>query len=130
MYVWEVAMRCLLPTLNQSLIALALSVVGPALAYSSEDRGRVDEIVGRICTTKGGATFTFTQDGHYAYDGMWTDTGHYSAREGAVTILLKSGLERDFEVTKRDGVLYLEQTPVRCTSHQSSLLSGRTVPSQ
>ena len=61
-----------------------------------------------------GATFTFSHNGHYAYDGMWTDHGHYSARLGAVTVLLDSGLERDFVDSKRNGVLYLEQTAVRC----------------
>jgi hypothetical protein len=45
---------------------------------------------------------------------MWTDSGHYSVRDGAVTVLLDSGLEKEFAVSRRDGVLYLEQTAVRC----------------
>ena len=45
---------------------------------------------------------------------MWTDNGHYSARAGAVTILLDSGLERDFAISRRNGVIYMEQTAVRC----------------
>jgi hypothetical protein len=44
--------------------ALALSFLGPALSY--EVGVPPAEIIGRICTTAGGATFTFTNDGHYA----------------------------------------------------------------
>jgi hypothetical protein len=108
----EVAMRHVSFVPIAGSTALALSFLGPALAY--EVAVPPDEIIGRICTTKGGATFTFTSDGHYAYDGMWTDTGHYSARAGAVTILLDSGLERDFAISRRNGVLYMERTAVRC----------------
>lgn len=69
---------------------------------------------GKICTTKGGARFVFKKDGHYAYDGMWTSGGHYSVKHGAVTVLLESGLERDFKISTRAGVLFMEDTAVRC----------------
>jgi hypothetical protein len=72
------------------------------------------EIIGKICTTKGGATFTFTRDGHYALRRHVDGQRDYSARAGAVTIFLDSGLERDFAISRRDGVLYMEQTAVRC----------------
>jgi hypothetical protein len=95
-----------------------LLVIAPASAHPSEGQVQAEKIIsalkGKVCTTKGGATFTFRNDGHYAYDGMWTDSGHYSVRDGAVTILLDSGLEKEFAVSRRDGVLYLEQTAVRC----------------
>jgi hypothetical protein len=72
----EVAMRHFAFVPIAGSTALALSFLGPALSY--EEGVPPAEIIGRICTTEGGATFTFTSDGHYAYDGMWTDTGHYS----------------------------------------------------
>ncbi len=113
------------------LIASALGAPVPAEAHSPEDWVRAAEIAGTVCTTKGGATFTFLKDGHYAYDGMWTDTGHYSVRKGSVTILLDSGLERDFAVSRRDGVLYIEQTAVRCTQPNAGALThGRSAAPQ
>jgi hypothetical protein len=71
-------------------------------------------LTGKVCTTNGKAKFTFKKDGHYVYDGMWTDKGHYSTKEGAVTILLDSGLERDFKISVRSGVLYMEDTAILC----------------
>jgi hypothetical protein len=91
--------------------------VTPSIAHQSNELRSYEilsSIKGRVCVTKGGARFTFTRSGHYAYDGMWTDKGHYSVHDGAVTILLDSGLERDFAVSRRDGILYLEQTAVHC----------------
>jgi len=110
------------------LVFVAMSVVGAAVAHAPGGRtkpaGVEGTLVGKVCTTAGGATFTFARDGHYAYDGMWTDTGHYTLHEGAVTILLDSGLERDFAVSRRDGVLYLEQTAVRCAPAGAAALNG------
>jgi hypothetical protein len=112
---------------HASLLAI-LSLAGtPSLlvpALSAGDRVPAEEIVGKVCMTRGGATFTFSRDGHYAYDGMWTDQGHYSARLGAITVLLDSGLERDILVSKRDGSLYLEKTAVRCVSAGEMSLTG------
>lgn len=70
---------------------------------------------GKVCTSRVGATFAFTKDGHYDYDGLWTDHGHYHIRHGAVTITLDSGLEKNFAVSRRGGVLYMEETAVSCT---------------
>jgi hypothetical protein len=70
---------------------------------------------GKVCTSRVGATFTVAKDGHYAYDGLWTDHGHYSIHDGAVTVLLDSGLERDFAISRRGGILYMEETAVSCT---------------
>jgi len=57
----------------------------------------------------------FTDNGHYAYDGLWQSTDHYIVRNRAVTILLDSSLEREFVITKRNGVLYLEDTAGVCS---------------
>ncbi len=87
-------------------------------AQPTSDAIRANEIThalkGKTCTTRGGATFSFGKDGHYAYDGMWTDHGHYSVHDGAVRVLLDSGLERDFVISRRGGVLYMEETAVSC----------------
>lgn len=70
--------------------------------------------VGKTCTSKAGARFTFTKDGHYAYAGLWENRGHYRVGAGAVTVLLDSGLERDFAITKRGDALYIEETALSC----------------
>ena len=71
---------------------------------------------GKICISRVGAEFTFTADGHYAYSGKlgFSHSGHYSLGDGTVTILLDSGLGRDFVISRRDDVLYIEQTAIRC----------------
>lgn len=98
-------------------VALTLAIP-PVAARPEGDAMRASDVAralkGKVCTTRGGATFAFGKDGHYAYDGMWTDHGHYSVHNGAVTVLLDSGLERDFAISRRDGVLYLEETAVSC----------------
>jgi hypothetical protein len=102
-------------------MAAAAVVASTALAQV-EPAGapvRANEITralkGKVCTSRVGATFAFGKDGHYSYDGLWTDHGHYSIHDGAVTILLDSGLERDFAISKRDGILFMEETAVSCT---------------
>jgi hypothetical protein len=69
---------------------------------------------GKVCKSRVGATFAFGKDGHYSYNGLWTDHGHYSIHDGAVTILLDSGLERDFAISRRKGILFMEGTAVSC----------------
>jgi hypothetical protein len=102
-----------------SMAAVAV-VANTALAQVKpvDDPIRADEITralkGKVCTSRVGATFAFAKDGHYSYDGLWTDHGHYSIHDGAVTILLDSGLERDFVISRRGGVLYMEETAVSC----------------
>src|SRR5215207_9261769 len=66
--------------------ALATLAMTGALAQAPEPSVSIPvasvEIVrilkGKICTTEGGAKFTFTSDGHYAYAGLGrTHSGHY-----------------------------------------------------
>ena len=71
-------------------------------------------IMGKVCLTPGRAKFTFEEDGHYAYDGLWTSKGHYAVKDGAVTVLLESGIERDFQISMRSGALHMEDTAIRC----------------
>lgn len=99
-------------------LAVMLAIVAPTQAQSASDPVSSDEIAralkGKVCTSRVGATFAFKSDGHYDYDGLWTDHGHYSIHDGAVTILLDSGLERDFAISRREGILYMEETAVSC----------------
>jgi len=69
---------------------------------------------GKVCTSRVGATFVFQKDGHYSYDGLWTDHGHYRIQGGMVTILLDSGLEKNFAISRRNGTLFMEDTAVSC----------------
>ena len=71
---------------------------------------------GMLCTTRAGAKFTFTSDGHYAYSGGlgWEQYGHYWAHEGAVSVLFDSGLGRSFAISAEGDVLYMQETAVRC----------------
>jgi len=100
---------------------VAAAVVANTALAQVEPAGapiRANEITralkGKVCTSRVGATFAFGKDGHYSYDGLWTDHGHYSIHDGAVTILLDSGLEKDFAISKRDGILFMEETAVSC----------------
>jgi hypothetical protein len=101
--------------------AAAMILVGigtPVQGHPAEGLMRAPEIIhvlaGKVCTSRVGATFGFGRDGHYTYDGLWRDHGHYSVHDGGVTILLDSGLEKDFLVSRRGGVLYMEETAVAC----------------
>ncbi|WP_119419750.1 hypothetical protein [Desertibaculum subflavum] len=69
---------------------------------------------GMVCTSHAGARFAFTGDGHYAYDGLWKNGGHYSISRGAVTVSFNSGLERSYSISRRGDVLYMENTAVVC----------------
>lgn len=94
-------------------IALAPAAVHPARASFSADKV-TRAIRGKTCTTKAGATFTFGQNGEYNYDGLWTDHGRYWVNNAAVTVLLDNGLERSFAISRKGGVLYMEQTALFC----------------
>jgi hypothetical protein len=100
------------------LAMMLIPTAAPAQAAPDGGPLRADEITralrGKTCTSRVGATFAFTKDGHYAYDGLWTDHGHYSVQSGAVTILLDSGLEKAFAISRRGGILYMEETAVSC----------------
>lgn len=71
---------------------------------------------GKICTSRIGAKFTFARDGHYAYDGLWISSGHYSVHDGGVSVLFDSGLQRDFAISRREGVLRMEETVLTCAT--------------
>jgi len=98
-------------------LTLAITM-DPTLGHSSDNVISADEIVqilkGKTCMTKGGAKFTFTRDGHYAYEGLWTSGGHYSIGDGVVTVLFDSGLARNFTMSKQGGVIYMERTVISC----------------
>jgi hypothetical protein len=92
--------------------------IAQALAQSGSVSISADEItrafVGKVCTTKAGAKFTFSRDGHYAYSGLWQNGGHYRVHDHAVIVLLDSGLEREFAVSRNGNIYYLEETAVSC----------------
>lgn len=98
-------------------IALAIAF-GSASVHAAHAPLSADEIAlaikGAICTTKAGARFTFSGDGHYTYDGLWQSRGHYTIGHGMITVTFDSGLERSFAMSRRDGVLYMEQTGLSC----------------
>lgn len=93
-------------------------VIAQTLAIPAGVPASADEItrvvVGKTCTTKAGAKFTFSNDGHYAYDGLWANRGHYSVNDGAITVLLDSGLERAFAISRKGDVFYMEETALSC----------------
>ena len=88
----------------------SISVAGLVIGADEITRA----VVGKTCTTKAGAKFTFTEDGHYAYDGLWTNQGHYTVNDGSLTVLLDSGLEREFAVSRQENIFYMEETALSC----------------
>ena len=90
----------------------SVSISADGIAISADEIKR--SIVGKSCTTKSSATFTFTDDGHYAYRGLWENDGHYTVNDGSVTVLLDSGLEREFAISRKGDVLYMEGTALSC----------------
>ncbi|MBM6595403.1 hypothetical protein [Microvirga pudoricolor] len=100
---------------------MAMTMMAAITSVQAQSAGgsiRASEITralkGKVCTSRVGATFEFGKDGHYAYDGLWTDHGHYRIHDGAVTIMLDSGLEKDFAISRRNGILFMEDTAVSC----------------
>jgi hypothetical protein len=97
---------------------MMLAAVTSVQAHSASGSIRASEITraltGKVCTSRVGATFAFEKDGHYAYDGLWTDHGHYRIHDGAVTIMLDSGLEKNLAISRRNGILFMEETAVSC----------------
>jgi len=94
------------------LAGIAATVASNAFAHTPDIQLSVDEItrglVGMVCTTRAGARFTFEIDGHYTYDGLWQNQGHYLIGKGVVKVTLDSGLERSYEITRKDGEWYME----------------------
>lgn len=73
-------------------------------------------ISGKVCATAGGAHFTFANDGRFSYDGLWQSSGSFTLGDNAIVVTFDSGLQRTFEISRRDGALYMEQTRVVCTA--------------
>jgi hypothetical protein len=84
----------------------------PASVMGSDEIS--DALKGMICTTKAGARFTFSGDGHYGYEGFWKNGGHYAIARGAVIVTFDSGLERSYAISRRGDVLYMENTAIVC----------------
>ncbi|MDJ1157775.1 hypothetical protein QNA08_05965 [Chelatococcus sp. SYSU_G07232] len=91
---------------------------GQAIPHSANLPISVGDIMralgGKVCTTRTGAKFIFGRDGQYAYDGLWKNGGHFTAGRGAITVTLDSGMEREFALSRREGVIYMEQTALSC----------------
>lgn len=107
-----------LVTICASALTIAL---GATQAFAAPDEPQItvdrtaETLKGNICTTSGGATFTFHSDGHYAYAGLGrTHSGHYLVGASAVTVLLDNGLGRSFAVSRKADVLYMEATAIHC----------------
>lgn len=100
------------------VMTLALGTA-QALAHRVDVPNKTNELAqafkGKMCTTKTGAKLTFGTDGLYAYDGLWTNGGRYSVRGDVITVTLDNGLERDFTISRKGDVLYMEQTVISCT---------------
>lgn len=82
-------------------------------------------VEGKTCASKAGAMFTFANDRHYAYDGLWRNGGHYRIEDGAVIVTFYSGLERSFSVSRKRGVLHMETTPLSCDTKVARGGSGQ-----
>lgn len=98
---------------------LLLAQLAPAVAHRANLSLGLREITsainGKVCATAGGARFIFQTDGRFSYDGLWQSSGSFRLGENAVVVTFDSGLQRSFEISKRDGDLYMEQTRVVCT---------------
>jgi len=104
------------------LVAIAISIGAAASSHAKTHPSigalTIDDIGqafrGKTCTTVAGAKFTFGQNGEYSYEGLWKNAGRYSIGAGSITILLDSGLERSFAISRKGGVFYMEETAISC----------------
>lgn len=69
---------------------------------------------GKVCVTRAGATFMFSPDGRYEYEGLWKNGGQYEIGDGIVTVMFDSGLGRSFTISRHDKVFYMEETVLYC----------------
>lgn len=92
----------------------------PTLAHSAGASLSAAEIAsafkGKVCSTKGGAKFSFGTDGTYLYDGVWQSNGSYVIGPDYITVTFANGLRRSFAITVRDGTFYMEQTAISCAT--------------
>lgn len=103
------------------LIVAAFADVARAhmAALSLSAREVAGAISGKVCTTGGGARFSFGSDGRFEYHGLWQSRGSYTIGPGAVVVTFDSGLRRTFTFSIREGALHMEQTRVACESFAS-----------
>jgi len=103
-----------------AICLLLLAQLEPAVAHRANLSLGLQEITsainGKVCATAGGARFTFQNDGRFSYDGLWQSSGSFTLGENAVVVTFDSGLQRSFEISRRDGALYMEQTRVVCVT--------------
>lgn len=101
---------------------LLLAQIEPAVAHRANMAPGAKEITsainGKVCATAGGARFTFDNDGRFSYDGFWQSSGTFTLDDSAVVVTFDSGLQRAFEISKREGGLYMEKTRVVCAAKQ------------
>lgn len=101
---------------------LLLAQLEPAIAHRANLALGLREITsainGKVCATAGGAHFTFDNDGRFSYDGLWQSSGNFTLGDSAVVVTFDSGLQRAFEISRRGGELYMEQTRVVCTAKE------------
>lgn len=93
--------------------ASATLLVSTALAHPSA-ANVAEELRGKLCTTRSGSYLHFAADGHYGYDGLWRDGGHYAITRDSVTITLKNGLQRSYAISMIDGILYMDRIALSC----------------
>lgn len=109
--------RLLRVLIGAAVVALGSTYVfaaeSPRVLLSAEELTGI--LPGTVCISGAGAKFTFTDDGHYAYDGLWTSQGHYSIGEGRIFVIFDTGLARYFALSKKDDVLYMEKTALACS---------------
>jgi hypothetical protein len=96
----------------------AAMLVSTALAHPTSSSASADniaeELKGKLCTTRSGSYLFFATDGHYEYDGLWRGGGHYLITRDSVSIRLDNGLQRSFAISRRDGVIYMDQRALSC----------------
>lgn len=100
-----------------AVIVLA-TFVTPSLASAPAVVAQAEEITqalsGKVCVTRAGATFVFSPDGRYEYEGLWKNGGQYEIGNGIVTVMFDSGLGRSFAISRHDKVFYMEETVLYC----------------
>lgn len=99
----------------------AAMLVSTALAHPSATSDALvnvaEDLKGKLCTTRSGTYLHFASDGHYGYDGLWRNAGHYVITREAVTIRLDNGLERSYPIRMQDGILYMGRVALNCEEY-------------
>jgi len=99
------------------LFALMIDPIhGADISKGPDARTLAFMLVGKVCTTPAGASFSFSRDGHYAYSGLWTSYGHYSVQAGTIFVTFDHGLGRHFYFMMKNGVLHMNNIVLVCRS--------------